>query len=119
MEKAFVKLLWLFFPPIRFAAKMMVGIVAWKLARGSAAFWARGNLCGGRCLFVSGLFLSLQEWGSCTPVSWLHAGWSPCAPCAGWRGPGNRPRSVFLGQVVQELERSFSLLLLLGFSRSF
>lgn len=40
----------------------MVGIVAWKLARGSADFWARGNLCrGGWGLFVSGLFFSLQE----------------------------------------------------------
>lgn len=54
MEKAFVKLRGLFFSPLRFAAKMMVGIVAWKLARGSAAFWARGNLCGGGgvCLFL-------------------------------------------------------------------
>lgn len=56
-RKVFVKLLGLFFFLIRFAAKMMVGIVAWKLALGGADFWARGNLCGGGWgLFVSGLF---------------------------------------------------------------
>lgn len=58
----FVKLLGLIYFPIRFAAKMMVGIFAWKLAPGSAGFWARGNLCrGGWGLFVSGLYFSLQE----------------------------------------------------------
>lgn len=42
---------------------MMVGTVAWKLAQGSADFfWARGDRgVGGWCLFVSGLFFSLQE----------------------------------------------------------